>query len=110
MEFEQGEDGALVEEHEVDACVTLCLGWPKGSIKGDPTTGHTLQEVNMGESDEVRHRDVAERQAASIKHLIDKGLVSIESVEDEVNEFGRLSVQTSYKNLVTSKSNRVTSG
>lgn len=103
-EFVSESDGNLLDEHEVDAAVTLCLGWRKGSRPGDPEVGHTLDKVDMGAPDAVRHRDVYERHQASIQWLITKGLVELVSVDDEVDQFGRLSVLTKYRNLATGES------
>jgi hypothetical protein len=109
QDFASDSDGTLTDEHEVDAAVTICLGWQKGTLTGDPETGHTLNEVDVGAPDAVRHRDVYERQQASIQWLINKGLVELLSVDDEIDQFGRLSVLTKYKNLVTDKPGKVQS-
>lgn len=103
-------DGRHVSEHPVDASVTLCLGWRRGTIAGDPETGHTLHLANMGATDAVLARDIRERQQASIQWLIDRGLVELVSVQHEVDPYGRLSVLTKYRNLVTGKPGEVIAG
>ena len=110
-DYELDADGAHVPEHPVDAAVVVCLGWRKGTNAGDPDTGHTLDQVDLGASDAMRNRDVEERQRASVRRLLDEGLIEILSVESAVGQHGVLEVVTRYRNLVTGAERRVpTSG
>lgn len=102
--------GAHIEEHPVDAAVLCRIGFRRGSVAGDPTSGHTLDLVDVSQNAEQRQRDIEDRQAASLGDLLTDGLVEISSIEHEFTGEGRLYVLTRYKNLVTGLPGEVTSG
>jgi hypothetical protein len=102
--------GAHVEAHPVDAAVVCRIGFRQGSISGDATSGHTLHLLPTVQNDEQRSRDIWERQTKSLGSLITDGSVEIVSIEEEFTVEGRLSVQTTYRNLATGETGTVTSG
>jgi hypothetical protein len=101
--------GAHVETHPVDAAVVIRLGFRRGTISGDPATGHTIHEVDTSQDEAVRQADIERRQLSSLGDLVTNGLVS-EIVTSHSFANGRLSVRTDYRNTQTGKPGTVTSG
>lgn len=88
--------------HPVDQQVILALSIPLGSLKSAPTVGHRLREVNRLSGPQLE-RAVQDRIRLALKSLVDRGKISILSVEVDVHVSGQLKVATSYQNLVTRK-------
>lgn len=94
-------DGDVESAHPVDAAVAIRLGFRKGTIAGDPDTGHTLLEVDLGASEVARSLDIERRQTASLGDLITNGSVTIIRIEHALRQHGGLEVVTHYRNNVT---------
>lgn len=93
--------GDIESAHPVDAAVAIRLGFRRGTIAGDPTTGHTLLEVDLGASPEARALDIERRQTASLGDLITNGSVTIIRIDHALRQNGGLEVITRYRNNVT---------
>jgi hypothetical protein len=102
--------GAHVEAHPIDAAVTLRLGFRRGTLAGDPTTGHTLLDVDTSLPYAGRQEDILRRQIASLGDLVTGGLVSDVMAEHEFTADGRLLVSTHYRNTKTGFPGTVISG
>ena len=109
QDYDLNTDGSHVEAHPVDAAVTVRIGFRRGTIAGDPTTGHTLHEVDTAQTDAARQADIEARQVASLGDLITGGLID-QVVVTHTFEIGRLSVRTDYRNTQTGTSGTVTNG
>lgn len=110
QDHELDADGRHVEVHPIDAAVAIRLGFRRGTIAGDPTTGHTLDKVDMAQTPEALRLDVERRQIAALGNLVTDGLVDQVVVKSEVDHYGRLSVLTKYRNTRTGKPGTVSSG
>lgn len=98
--------GDIESAHPVDAAVAIRLGFRKGTIAGDPTTGHTLLEVDLGASPTARALDIERRQTASLGDLITNGSVTIIRIEHALRLHGGLEVITHYRNNVSGGASR----
>ena len=100
--------GRHVAAHPVDAAVTIRLGFRRGTISGDPTTGHTYHDVSLGDPADVRQRDVERRTTDALGNLLTDGLIELKRVAHEVDPIvGRLSVLVEYTNLRTGRAGQV---
>lgn len=103
---------AYASLHPVDSQMAIGLLFAQGRFLGDPTIGHTLHLVELGQPTARLQRDVEERvrSANPVARLLSAGDVEILSVQVEQDaSIGRLSVQTTYRNLRTDEAGSVTS-
>lgn len=93
--------GDVEEAHPVDATASLRLGFRRGTIAGDPDTGHTLLDVDLGASEVARGLDIERRQTASLGDLVTDGSVTLGNIDHALRPHGGLEVVTRYRNNVT---------
>lgn len=93
--------GDVEAAHPVDAAADIRLGYRKGTIAGDPDTGHTLLEVDLGASEVARGLDIERRQTASLGDLITNGSATLGTIDHALRQNGGLEVITRYRNNVT---------
>ena len=98
--------GDIESAHPVDAAVAIRLGFRKGTIAGDPDTGHTLLDVDLGASPAARSLDIERRQTASLGDLVTNGSVTIVRIEHALRLHGGLEVITHYRNNVSGDASR----
>jgi hypothetical protein len=101
-------DGSHTEVHPIDAEVTIRLGVRRGTIAGDTTIGHTLDQVRMGQSDAAMGEEILRRQVESLGRLVTDGLVDSVRVEFEATSAGGLWVRTHWRNTQTGGVGKVT--
>lgn len=92
------DDGSFTTLHPVDAAVELAMFMVQGRIVASPTTGNALDRT--GSPHDIRaRRKVEDAVRLALKALVDRGDITIESIDFEVHGAYAKFVGLSYTNM-----------